>query len=86
MHGQPNINTEEGVERDQNKLGTGFWEKDNENIKIQCLLPITDFPLALFSLQNSKFAWNFCAFPKSLKFRYWDFWMSACIRVTVLNP
>jgi hypothetical protein len=26
--------TEEGVERDQNKLGTGFWGKDNEDIKV----------------------------------------------------
>jgi len=44
--------TEEGVERDQDKLGTRFWEKDHEDIKVQCLLQITNFPRALFSLQN----------------------------------
>jgi hypothetical protein len=26
--------TDEGVERDQDKLGTGIWEKNNENIKV----------------------------------------------------
>ena len=32
--------TEEGVERDQNKLGTWIWGKDNENIKVEYLLQI----------------------------------------------
>lgn len=61
--------TEDGVERNQNKLGTGIWGKDNENIKVQYLLQLTNFPRVLFSLKNSEFAWNLCVFPKSLKFR-----------------
>jgi len=44
--------TEECVERDRDKLGTGFWGKDNEDINVQCVLQITNFPRALFSLQN----------------------------------
>lgn len=70
--------TEEGVERDQDKLGTGIWEKDNENIKVQCLLQIKKLPRGLFLLQNSEFPWNLCAFPKSTKFCYWDY-LDVCL-------
>jgi len=72
---------EEGVERDQDKLGTGIWEKDNENIKVQYLLQITNFPRALFYIRivNSLgICVHLCAFPKFLKFRYWDY-LDVCL-------